>query len=163
MFSKETCLFRQGRRGLSILRVWKVVRNFLLVPNYSQFMWKSKVIWFLWKTYWFVKQSEHSCRDTKPGSTSEEWFLWFGKSQEVGWCGELDVQCTAWLGILLGLSSATSVLRPGDLVFSVWQTPSATSGSRNVGAWLVANTFAALPCFLAGCDTPTASKRPDSC
>lgn len=161
MFVKETCLFRQGRRGLSILRVWKVVRNFLLVPNYSQFMWKSKVIWFLWKTYWFVKQPEHSCRDIKPGNTPggvifvvwevmRDWVMWW-------------TRCTAQLGILLGLSSATSVLRPGHLVFSDWQTPSATSGSRNVGAWLLTNTFAALPCFLAGCDTPTTSKRPDSC
>lgn len=94
MFVKETFLFQQGRRSFGILGIWKgiVVCNFLLVPNYYQFMWKSQVIWFLWKTYWFVKQLKHSCRDIKPGNTPRGVILWFWKSREVGWCGELDVQ-----------------------------------------------------------------------
>lgn len=81
------------------------------------------MIWFLWKTYWFVKQVKLSCRDTRPGSTCGEVILWFGKSQEVG--------CMSELGILLDLSPASSMLRLVDVLSSSWQPSFATSGSRS--------------------------------
>lgn len=115
-------------------------------------MWKSQVIWFLWKTYWFVKQLKLSCRDIRPGNTCGEVIFCFGKSQKLG--------CMSELGILLGLSPASSMLRPVDVLSSSWQPSSATSGSRS---WEQTGHphCPALSCFLAGCNTATASKRPD--
>jgi len=124
-------------------------------------MWKSEVIWFLWKTYCFVNQLKHSCRDIKRGNSPSGviFMVWEVMRGWVMWW----IRCTAELGILLGLSLASSVLRPVDHLCSVWQTCSVTSGSRNVGTRMVTNVFIALSCFIAGCNTPTASKRPDSC
>lgn len=161
--SKKLFFSSKGEGILNIWGVWKgiVVCNFLLVPNYYQFMWKSQVIWSLWKTYWFLKQLKSSCRDIKPGNTPEgcDFIVWEVTRGWVIWW----IRCRAELGICLGPSSASSMLSPVDLVSSIWQASSAISGNRNMGARVVTNIFTALSCFLAGCDTPTTSKRPDSC